>query len=315
MSVAKLKARKSSTIESVLKVVAYFDLFDYPLTAFEVWQFVDQPLSQEEIISTLIYLQEEEVVKTSQEFWGIGNVEINVCARRKKNQLARERTSAAKKFSQIIASFPYVRAVCLTGSYSKGVMSADSDLDFLIITQPGRLWVSKMLMVLFRKLILLDSHRNFCINYLVSEDNLSITAQNIFTAMELTTMVPAYGHACYHDLMKANKWIDVFFPNRTITNKGMEITLHPVIRTIKLWGEKTSSFKFFNKIDRRFMNLSLRKYRNKYGRDLSTEDFAHAIEVSPQVSKVHPQFFQKIVQIKLEQKMAKLLEEAQIKQL
>jgi predicted nucleotidyltransferase len=312
LSDPQFKAPQLAAIQSVLKVMAYFDLFDHPLASSEVRQFLDQPLSQEETEAVLQKLANQGVIGSINEFWGVGDIQINLQRRKAKNLLAKERTTAAEKYSRIIATFPYVRSVCLTGSYSKGVMSEDSDLDFFIITKPGRLWFAKMLMVLFRKIFLFDSHRNFCINYLITENNFNIESQNIFTAMELVTMIPAYGCDVYKDFLKANNWVNLVFPNRQTPSSTINIELKPHWRLLKAMFEKLGSFNWGNTIDRYFMNLSLKKYRSKYSHNLAEVDFVRAIEVSPKVSKVHPQFYQKIVQVKLEEKMAQLFAEAQI---
>ena len=313
MSLEEHDDQRLLNLHSVLKVIAYFDLFDHPLTTWEVWQFLDQSLSLQETNQLLQTLAKLEVLQSKNDFWGIINLDQNISRRRKKNQLAIERTKAVKRFSRIIAAFPYVRSVCLTGSYSKGVMSEDSDLDFLIIMKPGRLWYSKMLMVLFRKIFLLDSHRNFCINYLVTQDNLYIKSQNIFTAMELVTMIPAYGFEVYEELMAKNKWLDKIFPNFSKSQQHLSVKLNWGQRTFKSLIEKISSYPWADKIDRHFMKLSLTKYRSKYGGDLSEEDFMRAIEVSPMVSKVHPQFFQKRIQIQLQEKFDELTREVKVK--
>ena len=76
--------------------------------------------------------------------------------------------------TKFISKFPYVRAILLSGSISKGYMDKDSDVDYFIITQPNRLWVTRLLLMLFKKIFLFNSRKVFCINYFVDSEKLEI---------------------------------------------------------------------------------------------------------------------------------------------
>ena len=78
---------------------------------------------------------------------------------------------AAKRVGTFIHRFPYVRGVYLSGSLSKhGITGKDDDLDFFIITKAGRVWAAKLLLIAFKKIVLLNSEKYFCINLLMSEE-------------------------------------------------------------------------------------------------------------------------------------------------
>ncbi len=57
------------------------------------------------------------------------------------NRLAEIRLKDAKKYARVIANFPFIQAVFISGSLSKHVMKPNSDIDFFIITKPDRLWL------------------------------------------------------------------------------------------------------------------------------------------------------------------------------
>ena len=89
-------------------------------------------------------------------------------------------------------------------------MDEHSDLDFFIITKPNRLWIARMLLALYQKIVLLNSHKYFCVNYFVDEHHLAIEEKNLYTATELSTLIPLYGKEYYPQLMMANHWINVW---------------------------------------------------------------------------------------------------------
>ena len=85
--------------------------------------------------------------------------------------------------------FPFVRGVFLSGSISKGFMSESDDIDYFIITAPGRLWLTRTLLILFKKIFLFNSFRNFCLNYFIDSENLYIPEHNRYTATEIVFLI------------------------------------------------------------------------------------------------------------------------------
>ena len=85
-------------------------------------------------------------------------------------------------FSSLIAHFPFVRAICLSGSISKYYMDEKSDIDYFIITTAGRMWVARTLLVLLRKYFCW-TRKNISVNYFITEESLYVSTQNIYAAM------------------------------------------------------------------------------------------------------------------------------------
>jgi len=142
------------------------------------------------------------------------NDESRVSRRIAGNKKAEELIPVAKRKALLIASFPFVRGVMASGSLSKGYMDDASDLDFFVVTSKDRVWITRTLLALYKRIFLKNSHQFFCANYFVAEDHLEIEEKNIFTATELSSVLPLYGANVYHDLIRANKhWLCRFFPN------------------------------------------------------------------------------------------------------
>src|SRR5947207_638283 len=71
--------------------------------------------------------------------------------RTEREHLAAKRLRIARFMTLIIKRFPFVRGVFLSGDLSKGVAHADSDIDYVIVTAPHRLWICRSMLVLFKK--------------------------------------------------------------------------------------------------------------------------------------------------------------------
>ena len=89
---------------------------------------------------------------------------------------------------------------------------ADGDIDYMVVTEPGRLWLCRALVVGLVKTAALRG-TELCPNYFVSERALVLTEHNLFTAHEVTQMVPLSGMATYQQMRDLNRWTDTFLPN------------------------------------------------------------------------------------------------------
>ncbi|MGV3637224.1 MAG: hypothetical protein ACO1NQ_06205, partial [Flavobacteriales bacterium] len=136
---------------TVLSVLAYFDVFAHPLTAEEIRRFlVRTTASADRIQQALVGLAAAGLVQQAGPYWGLGAVDTHARERLAAESRARTRMPKAEVMARRIARFPFVRAVFISGSMSKGCLAADGDIDFFVVTEPGRLWVARTLLVLYK---------------------------------------------------------------------------------------------------------------------------------------------------------------------
>jgi hypothetical protein len=115
--------------------------------------------------------------------------------------------------AQIIKRFPFVRGVFVSGDLSKNTAGPESDIDFFIVTAPGRLWIARTLLVLFKKVFLFNNKKYFCLNSFISEDHLRLEEQNLFLATEIAHLKPLYNSKLLQRYLEENRWIRNYFPN------------------------------------------------------------------------------------------------------
>ena len=291
---------------SIIRTIAYYDIFSYPLTAEEVfYNLSTNHTSIDEVKKELIRLTDQNIVHKKDNFFLLKNNDYYITRRQNGNKLASKRLQTAKRISRLIAKFPFVRGILLSGSLSKGFMEEDSDIDYFIITSPNRVWFARLLLMLFKKIFLLNSKKNFCINYFVDCENLEIKEKNSFTAIEIATLIPTYGSELYDELYKQNLWIKKFFPN--FPKRKTENVLDSKNGPIKSSIEKLMLNKLGDKIDDFAMNLFSKFNRSKY-RDFDEEDFKLAFKSSKKESKHHPKFFQKKVLQTFDEKLKSIEE-------
>jgi hypothetical protein len=208
------------------------------------------------------------------------------------NKMSKEIMPKALKVSGFIGKFPFVENVSLSGALSKGYYDDDGDIDFFIITKPGRLWVARTLLILYKKIFLLNSKKYFCVNYFISSDHLIISEQNRFTATELTTLIPVCGKAVFESFIEENSWTKDYFPN---FNSADLYNIISIKKPLLPRGIEAICNTFLGShVDDFLRKMTLIKWNMKF-KHLKKEDFEIALKSTKTVSKHHPQHYQKKV--------------------
>jgi len=199
---------------SILKVLAYFDLFNYPLSLEEIQFFLDRETHGPCLAKELDSLIVQKHLFKSGRFYSLKNDPQLALRRIKGNQHADQLLLIADKISRFLYQFPYVRGIGISGSLSKHFADEDADIDYFVITKRNRLWIARTMMHLYKKWSFLRGHQHwYCMNYFIDEEALEIEEKNIFTATELITLLPVCGNGGLVRFFDANNWVTSFLPH------------------------------------------------------------------------------------------------------
>ncbi len=201
--------------EHITRILLYYGIFDHPLTIGELFSlFPKNSMTRLEFKEYLKKAEAAHAVTTTGGYITLpSNTKDVGLLRRRRELLAKRRMRIAIFMSRVIKRFPFVRGVFLSGDLSKGVAHPDSDIDYVVVTAPNRLWISRMLLVAFKKIFLLNSKKYFCLNYYVACNSLRLDDHNYFTATEIAHLKPLYGLGTFISYMNTNAWIKDYFPN------------------------------------------------------------------------------------------------------
>lgn len=281
-----------------LKTILYFSIFRYPLTLEEIHSYTNNA-SVNETINELETLISDDIISKIDTFYVYNKDFDSVTKRLKGNIQAQKVLSIAKKRAKYIAKFPFVMAVGVSGSLSKGYYDDKSDIDFFVITKPNKLWICRTLLMAYKKIFLLNSRKYFCINYYISTQHLEIEEKNRFTATELKTLIPMEGKEIFSAFYSNNLWIKNYFSK-------FETNLDTISNTKKPFISKSIEFIFNTGLgeitDNLFKKITIRKWKSKFN-FLSIEDFNIALKSTQNISKHHPSNFQKKVILALNSKI------------
>ena len=201
-------------MKAITRTIAYADVFDYPLTIDEIHRrLVGTPASRAAVEHTICAAQ-----AASRPFISVCNYYMLrgrgslVATRRRRAQVAARLWPAARRYGARIARLPFVRMVAVTGALAVDNVEPDADIDYLIVTKPGRLWLCRAMIVAMVRIAARSGHV-LCPNYLITEDALEIRERSLYTAHELAQMVPLAGWPTYRRMRLINQWMADYLPN------------------------------------------------------------------------------------------------------
>ena len=219
---SRLETEGSMLQRAIISTMAYADVFDYPLTLHEIhWYLWGIRTTQEAVADVLraehlrpgclSYVASDRHDHQAG-YYTLPGREAIVELRRQRTQVAVSLWRKARSYGQLIAQLPFVRMVALTGSLAVGNVERGSDIDYLIVTAPGRLWLCRACVLAIGRWA--SRHDDtICPNYILSENALAFENKSVYTAHEFAQMIPVYGLDIYHRMRECNLWVQGFLPN------------------------------------------------------------------------------------------------------
>lgn len=220
--------------QAIWRTLAYVDLFDYPLTAVEIHRYLESvPASLDEVMHALRHsplLAGQLVCRDG--FYSLPGREAVFAMRQQRQQQAVGLWAAARRYGALIARLPFVRLVAVTGSLAMSNVAAEADIDYFIVTENGRLWLARALVI---GVVRLAARRGvvLCPNYFVAESALALPEHTLYTAREVAQMVPLSGLPVYQRLRAQNSWVTCFLPNADGPPQAAPTAVCPAS-----WGQK-----------------------------------------------------------------------------
>ncbi|HEV2483841.1 MAG TPA: hypothetical protein VGS79_29450 [Puia sp.] len=291
---------------SILKTLAYFDLFNYPLTLRDIHYFLDTETGDAAIEKELSSLLRQGRVYRTGDYYSVQDNPA-LAERRQKGEIhADELLLIAARNARLLYQFPFVRGICISGSLSKRCADERADIDYFIITQANRLWIARTLMHLYKKLSYLRGHQHrFCMNYYIDEEALEIKEKNIFTATELLTLMPVCGNGALDRFFEANTWTTLYLPH--YRDRHWEGKGHHRTTLAKRMLEALFNNSFGESLEQRLQAITDRRWKKKTERgDVNSKGDPMALQCSPHYSRPNPENFQKKVLMKFYRRLKEL---------
>lgn len=268
----------------------YFDVFKYPLTVHELYECSAISISKSSYLEVLNEIIKSGYIRQEGDYILVNELNSeNITKRVNGNSGAEQVMPKAYEYSKIIAGFPFVEGICLSGALSKKYYDENGDIDFFIITKPNRLWLCRTFLIIRYKLLPKSKKKFWCVNYFISSENLTIPDMNEFTGTELAFLIPTINYTVYKKLLSKNNWYKKRFPNKSeaIETNCFELKSN----FIKSLIEGLLNGKFGNWLDSFVLEFTLKHWRNKYP-NMSETDFNLQFRSRKDVCKRHTHGYQ-----------------------
>jgi hypothetical protein len=237
-----MRAATSAVETAVLQAVAYGDVFDYPLTAGQIHHYLVGVRSSAAAVRDILANGSSlcgQLARSQGYYFLPGRDEI-VDTRLRRAEVSARAWPVANRYGRAISRLPFVRMVAVSGALTMNNMDTSTDIDFFIVTEPGRLWTSRAMVIAVVKMAARNGHV-ICPNYFLSSRYLALTKRTLFTAHELAQMVPIYGLDVYRQMCHLNSWASCFLPNAFAADvdaagREVPVDLSPADETLGPWG-------------------------------------------------------------------------------
>jgi len=216
---------------AILKTLSYFDLFDYPLTKEELARFLWQERMQDigDLDNTLDYLVGSGAIDSKSSFYFLPQRAITIVSRGRALLQSEHKLKRARRAAWLIRSIPFLRAIFVCNSVGALQARDESDIDFFIITTPGRIWLVRFFTNLILRLCGLRTYgdrraNRVCLSFYLDTAHLDfsnwrVADEDVYLAYWLGQLLPLYDPENYYQkLLVANTWVSDLLPNVTSPN-------------------------------------------------------------------------------------------------
>lgn len=214
--------------KSIIKTLAFFDIFNFPMTELEIWKWLFKPGRKVELSELRDVLGNSENLKKHislrEGFYCLKGSEQNYLRRKQNNNFAERKFSKAIRVIKIFRFIPFIRmvAVCNTLAYSNA--REESDIDLFIISKKGKIWLARFFSILIIKLLKIRPQKDnkqdtICLSFFVDETGLDIknvmmSDKDIYFPYWVQQLMPIYDpDGLYEKFMEANSWYKDYLPN------------------------------------------------------------------------------------------------------
>lgn len=212
--------------ECIVRTLAYFDIFDYPLTFSEIKKYLGckNDMSDEElyeILDDMSLVQESEGY-----FYLLGRSKL-ASLRSERYAISLEKHAKARVITRILSFIPTIEYIGINGSLSMNNSSNSDDIDLFFITKKNTLWITRFAVNSILSLLRQRKTRRvvkdkISPNILLSADKLTLpkNKRTLYGAHEIVQVNSVYDKGNFKDLLiHKNGWVKDFFPNLPATHR------------------------------------------------------------------------------------------------
>lgn len=206
---------------SILRTLTYGDIFNYPMTASEMYRFLISPIK-------IPFTKFKRLIKVHEKYFAHKDGYYFLLSRDSICNLRRERMAASRKkldkarlIVAVLGRIPTLYVIGVSGSVAVCNAKEKDDIDLFFITAPHTLWISRLLVNITLFLIGQKRKRGvriaadkICPNMYMRADRLKLYSKNLFAAHEVAQLLVLVNKKnTYERFVAANDWVENYLPN------------------------------------------------------------------------------------------------------
>jgi hypothetical protein len=215
---------------AILRTISYYDVHDYPLTSVEVWRWLfpdpyleRQDWSQQHVDQELATLVSAGIIGRRGDYVMLAGREALVDIRTERAERSLRLWRRAASTARYIELVPGIRMVAVVNTLAIDNVKPTSDIDLLIVTTPGLMWMTRALVTGIVAMLGYRRHGQniagrVCLSFYLSTAALDLAPlkreeQDTHFAMWATQAVPLLNDGTYEKFVAANSWITDQLPH------------------------------------------------------------------------------------------------------
>jgi len=217
--------------KAIKEVIAFFDLFDYPLSSAEVWRYCFLKCSQECIEKELLQLEEVRSIEEKDGFYFLPRREGIIRTRKDRLEHSARKFRKAGFIVKIFKIIPWIKMAAVGNIIGKNNLKDESDIDLFIITEKNRIWLTRLFCNVVTKILGLrptekDTRDKICLSFFISEEDVNLEklmlndGLDIYFIYWMADLKLIYDkNGTWDKFQKENSWINKYLPNLNIEKK------------------------------------------------------------------------------------------------
>ena len=217
---------------SIRKTLAYFDIFDHPLTKEELFcrlnshnkknniGFVDFILKLKKIKNK----KDECIFEYKNGYYFLPGREEIIDSRQRTIRLLERKMKIAKRGVRKLRYVPFIRGIFICNTVASASTTDNSDIDVFIVVKKNRIWLSRLLITLVLNFFDLRRTKKkikdkICLSFYVADNNLNLSnicieQPDIYLMYWLDQLIPVYDPDDFREkILKKNNWAKKYLPN------------------------------------------------------------------------------------------------------
>ncbi len=299
--------------DSILATLAYYDGLNYPLSSFELYRYLINPsrlksdvdsvglISFNNILESIEILLREEKIQAENGFYFLKGRSGLSELRLDKEKISAQKWRKCLRLAYWLQLAPWIRGMFVSGSLALGTTTEESDFDILVLVQPNRLYLSRL--ILSGLATLLGARRTryeafapnkFCFNHYITTDSLHIDHESLYNAQTYARLVPMMvSPDLSAKFFAKNLWINKYLYNFT----PHQHTIRRTVRANRFFVgiAKAIEILFSGEVGDKLENWSRHYQQDRISKNPITHAPGGRVVYTNTELEFHPHSFEKVI--------------------